>query len=163
MYSSKNINIFRDFFREPCLKFNLLQLSLNMFCKNFARLADAREHIHVWQPLIAAKPATFFQNLLWESCRKFDFNLIWIEKMDMPVTAHPPHKRSFLPSKYAVARIWLSCAPERNCHVEEICDVYINLSYFNVWPLLNPSHIRITLVFTSEWDFIICILWFLSS
>ena len=38
------------FLREHYLKSNLLQLSNNMFCKNIARLAVARERIHVWQP-----------------------------------------------------------------------------------------------------------------
>ena len=47
MYSRQNINILRDFFREHCLKSNLLQLSHCMFCKNVARLAVARERIHV--------------------------------------------------------------------------------------------------------------------
>ena len=50
MYSRKNINILRNFFREHCLKSNLQQLSHSMFCKNIARLAVARERNYGWQP-----------------------------------------------------------------------------------------------------------------
>ena len=63
MYSRQNINILRNFLREHCLKLNLLQLSHNMFCKNIACLAVARERIYVWQPLATAKRATFLQNI----------------------------------------------------------------------------------------------------
>ena len=84
----------RNFLREHCLKLNLLQLSHNMFCKNIARLAVARERIHVWQPLATAKQATFLQNILWESCSKFNFKqcslkkflkilIFWREYMEM--------------------------------------------------------------------------------
>ena len=63
----------RDFFREHCLKKNLLQLSHSMFCKNVARLAVARG-CHTWiGSLATAKRATFLQNILRKSCSKFDF------------------------------------------------------------------------------------------
>ena len=84
----------RNFFREHCLKWNLLILCHNIFWKNIVRLAVAREHIHVWQPLATAKRATFLQNILWESCSKFDFKqcslkkflkilILWREYMEM--------------------------------------------------------------------------------
>ena len=41
-----------------------------MFCKNIARLAVAME---TGVPWILAKRAIFLQNILWESCSKFDF------------------------------------------------------------------------------------------
>ena len=66
--------------REHCSKSNLLQLSYNMFCKNVARLAVAREH-HTWIRSIAtAKRAIFLQNILWESCCKFDFKQCSLKK-----------------------------------------------------------------------------------
>ena len=93
----------RNFLREHYLKLNLLQLSHNMFCKNIARLAVARERIHVWQPLATAKShcimlksirklihvwqpiatakrATFLQNILWESYSKFNFEQCFLKK-----------------------------------------------------------------------------------
>ena len=39
-----NINIFKYVIREHCLKLDSQQLSQNMFCKNIACLAVAREH-----------------------------------------------------------------------------------------------------------------------
>ena len=65
-----------------------------MFCKNIARLAVARESIHVWQPLATAELATFLQNILWESCTKSNFKkcslkkflkilIFWWEYMEM--------------------------------------------------------------------------------
>ena len=80
MYSRKNINILRNFFREHCLKSNLQQLSHSMFCKNIACLAVARERNYVWRPLATAKRATFLQNILWESCCKFDFKQCSLKK-----------------------------------------------------------------------------------
>ena len=80
MYSRKNINILRNFFREHCLKSNLQQLSSSMFCKNVARFAIARECIHVWQPLATAKQATYLQNIL-ECCSKFNFKKCSLKKI----------------------------------------------------------------------------------
>ena len=40
-----NINILIDIIREHCSELNLLQLSHNMFCKNIASLAVARERL----------------------------------------------------------------------------------------------------------------------
>ena len=65
-----------------------------MFCKNIARLAVARERIYVRQPLATTKRATFLQNILWESCSKFNFKqcslkkflkilIFWREYMEM--------------------------------------------------------------------------------
>ena len=75
LYSRQNVDILKNFLKEHCLKSNLLQLSHNMFCKNVARLAIARERIHVWQPPATAKRAIFLQNILWESFSKFYFNV----------------------------------------------------------------------------------------
>ena len=44
IYNGLNINILIDIIREHCSELNLLQLSHNMFCKNIASLAVAREH-----------------------------------------------------------------------------------------------------------------------
>ena len=73
---------FENFFiKEHCLKSNLLQLSHNMFCKNVARLAVAREPNYVWQPYNAtAKRATFSQNILWENCSKLNFKQCFLKK-----------------------------------------------------------------------------------
>ena len=81
IYSCQIINILRNFLREQCLKLNLLQLSNNMFCKNIACLAIARECIYVWQPLATAERATFLQNILWKSYSKFDFKQCSIKKI----------------------------------------------------------------------------------
>ena len=51
-----------------------------MFCNNIARLAVAKERIHVWQPLATAKQATFLQNILWESYGKFNFKKFFFKK-----------------------------------------------------------------------------------
>ena len=49
-----------------------IQLSHSMFCKNVARLAVARG-CHTWiRSLATAKQAIFLQNILWESCSKFN-------------------------------------------------------------------------------------------
>ena len=43
IYNCQNINILTDIIRKCCSGLNLQQLSHNMFCKNIARLAVARE------------------------------------------------------------------------------------------------------------------------
>ena len=45
MNSHQIINILKKFLREYCSKSNMLQLSHNMFCKNIAHLAVAREQL----------------------------------------------------------------------------------------------------------------------
>ena len=80
IYSRQNINILRDFLREHCLKLNLLQFSHSMFCKNVARLAVARG-CHTWiRSPATAKRAIFLQNILWESCSKFNFKQCSLKK-----------------------------------------------------------------------------------
>ena len=72
--------ILTDIIREHCSKLNLLQLSHSMFCKNVARLAVARG-CHTWiRSLATAKRAIFLQNILWESCCKFDFKQCSLKK-----------------------------------------------------------------------------------
>ena len=80
MYSRQNINTLRNFLRDHCLKLNLLQLSHSMFCKNVARLAVAKG-CHTWiRSLTTAKRAIFLQNILWESCSKFNFKQCSLKK-----------------------------------------------------------------------------------
>ena len=74
----------RDFFREHCLKSNLLQLSHSMFGKNVARLAVAMG-CHTWiRSLATAKRAIFLQNILWESCSKFYFKQYFLKNAPFP-------------------------------------------------------------------------------
>ena len=47
IYNCQNINILTDMIREHSSGLNLQQLSHSMFCKNIARLAVARQRIHV--------------------------------------------------------------------------------------------------------------------
>ena len=80
IHNGYNINILTDMAKEHCLESNLLQLSHSMFCKNIARLAVARG-CHTWiRSLATAKRAIFLQNILWESCSKFDFKQCSLKK-----------------------------------------------------------------------------------
>ena len=70
MYSYNNINILRNLLKE--LNY-IATTSPNMFGNNIACLAIAWG-CHTWMHSSAtAKQAIFLQNILWESCSKFDF------------------------------------------------------------------------------------------
>ena len=69
--------------REHCSKSNFLQLSHSMFCKNVARLAIARNIFPRFLPKISMFWEILLgniQNILGESCSKFDFEQCSLKK-----------------------------------------------------------------------------------
>ena len=94
MYSHKNINILRNFFREHYLKSNLQQLSHSMFCKNIARLAVAMERKYVWQKKFLL-PKFFFCLKLFLSKKIFFAKKYFSEKKILDFSKKISMKKDF--------------------------------------------------------------------